>query len=144
MSEKIDRLRDDLRERVSAAELKLKSLRANVERAGQETQAAVQAKLDEAKARVETSRRQAEAKQSEIKTYLDEKRAETRETVEAWKAERNLKKLHRRADDAEAYAAFAVDVALSAVDEADVALLDAVLARAIAEAVEESSKPVTS
>ncbi len=142
MSKKIDKLRDDLRERVNVVEAKIQSLRANVEKAGQDAEAVISAKLDEAKQRVQESRRQAEAKRSEIETYIEEKKAETKETVEAWKAERDLKKIQRRADDAEAYAVFAVEIALSAVDEADVALLDAVLTRAVADAAEEAGTAV--
>jgi hypothetical protein len=59
--------------------------------------------------------------------------AKVREDLESRKAEHDVHKAQRRADDAEDYASFEIDLAYSAVVEAEYAALDAVLARMDAE-----------
>ena len=61
-------------------------------------------------------------------------RVEAKETeIEEWKAKREHEKLVARADRAEDYAATAIIIALAAVEEAEIAILEAVAARIDAE-----------
>jgi hypothetical protein len=55
--------------------------------------------------------------------------SETKEAVKDWKAKRETKKLNSRADRAEEYAADSIDYAIAAIDQAEEAILDAVIAR---------------
>ena len=64
-----------------------------------------------------------------MQSYLDEKVTETESRIKEWKANRELEKLEKRADNAEEYAAHSIVVALEAVDEAEVAMLEALAAR---------------
>lgn len=59
--------------------------------------------------------------------------AKVREDLESRKAEHDVHKAQRRAERAEDYASFEIDLAYSAVVEAEYAALDAVLARMDAE-----------
>jgi hypothetical protein len=60
--------------------------------------------------------------------------------VNAWKAKRETRQLKARADRAEAHAADAVDFALATIDEAEEAILDAVVARIDADKAEKSAR----
>ena len=62
-------------------------------------------------------------------------RVEAKKTeIEEWKAKREHEKLVAHADRAEDFAATAIIIALAAVEEAEVAILEAVAARIDAEA----------
>jgi hypothetical protein len=60
---------------------------------------------------------------------VEEKKAETKDEIAQWKHNREVGKLERRAEDLEAYAIWAVLVAADALDEADLATLQAISAR---------------
>ena len=62
------------------------------------------------------------------KTALLRKKAEIDSSVQEWKI-REIGKLKSRADAAEVYAAFAVEHAMTAAVEADIATLETVVAR---------------
>ena len=64
------------------------------------------------------------------------KRPETEIRVEEWKRNRELEKLERRGEDAEAYAAWSMIVATEAIDDVNLAALQALAARLDYEMVE--------
>ena len=70
---------------------------------------------------------------TKIEARVAEKKAEIDSTVQEWKKNREITKLESRADAAEVYAAFAVEFAMAAAVEADIATLEAVAARIDAE-----------
>jgi hypothetical protein len=59
----------------------------------------------------------------------DEHLARTRQRIDARKAQHAADRAESDAEDAEAYAAYSIDLAYSAIEEAEYASLDAVLAR---------------
>ncbi len=69
-----------------------------------------------------------------MKKWFEEKKAATDEKVAEWKTKRETAKLQNRADGAEHYARAALEVAMSAVDNAEQATLEAWLARKDADA----------
>jgi DNA primase large subunit len=66
---------------------------------------------------------------SEVQRSWNDHIARIREDLEGKKAKHDVRMAQARADDAEAYASFAIDLAYSAVVEAEYAVLDAALAR---------------
>lgn len=133
MGEKINEFCNELRDDLTAADNRLQDLKGQVENANQETREAIQAKLDQAKADLDEHKRKAEDRQQRIKSYLDEKVAETQHDIDDWKTKRQIKKLERRADRRESYAADTVIIAMAAIDEANFAVLEALDARLDAE-----------
>src|SRR5262249_11137719 len=86
----------------------------------------VQAKGQQKKAAAKSSWNQ-------VQTSWQAHVSSTRGKLEERKAERNLKRLRSAADDAEDYAADSIAFAIAAIEEAEYAALDAVLARAEAD-----------
>lgn len=130
MSQKIENLRTNLQGKLNAIASQLNTVKTHLEAAPKEAENAIHSKLDTAKTKLE-------AKKQEIanaKTKLGERVEAKKTEIEDWKAKREHKKLAARADRAEDYAAAAIVVALAAVEEAEVAILEAVAARMDAEA----------
>jgi hypothetical protein len=129
MSQKIDNLRTILQTKLNAISDQLNTVKTHLETYSKEVESSIHTKLDTAKAKLA-------AKKQEIlnaKTKLAE-RVEAKETeIEEWKAKREHEKLVARADRAEDYAATAIIIALAAVEEAEIAILEAVAARIDAE-----------
>ena len=71
--------------------------------------------------------------EAKAKSWIETKVAETEAEIEDWKTKREIHKLDKRADYSEDYAAAAIILAAAAVDEAEMAILDAVVARMLAE-----------
>ena len=71
-----------------------------------------------------------------MKVWADGKKAITANKIAEWKAQRQVRKLNDRADDAESYAVAAMQIAVAAVDEAETAAIEAVVARIDADAVQ--------
>jgi hypothetical protein len=100
-----------------------------MEESRKNTEAAIETQLDKIKTDFEARTREAESARAEVQAYVDEKKGETEAKIKEWKTNRELGKLEKRADNAEEYAAYCILVAMAAVDEAEVAILEAVVAR---------------
>jgi len=135
MTERVDKVCDDLRDRLNMAESRLEGAKARVEAAKTAGQARIQASLEEAQAKMEVGRQHVIEAQAKMRSAVQEKRTETQGHVDDWKTRRELHKLERRADRAEDNAAWAVAVAVGAIESADVAVLQAVATRIDAETV---------
>jgi hypothetical protein len=85
--------------------------------------------LESVKKRIEQDRTKLKTAQTDIKKWVDEFKAASNEKIAEWKAKREKAKLQSRAEIAEGYAVAAAVVALTAVDEAEQAALEAWLAR---------------
>jgi hypothetical protein len=121
MSEKIDQFCDDLRDRLNAVDDRLQTMKASVESANAETKAAVLAKVNEAGAKVEARKREVETARKNVGAHLETKKLETKDKIEEWKRNREVKQLTSRAERAEEYANWAAVLAMDAVDEAHLA-----------------------
>ncbi len=71
-----------------------------------------------------------------MKAWAQQKKTMTADKIAEWKAQWQVKKLNDRADDAESYAVATMQVAAAAVDEAETAAIEAVIARIDADAVQ--------
>jgi hypothetical protein len=138
MSERVDKFCDGLRDWLNAVETRVQSVKANIQALPGKAEKAVQGTIDEARAKVHAQKERVEKTQASLKTWAEQKMAETREAVAEWKAKwkakREAKKLSARAERAEAYASDTVALALASIDEAEAAILDAVVARMDADA----------
>jgi hypothetical protein len=76
---------------------------------------------------------------SKVQRTWNDHLAEMRQDIHDRRAEHDLKKAQRTADSTEEDAAFAIDFAYGAIEEAEYAVLDAVLARTEAEELESAS-----
>ena len=70
-----------------------------------------------------------EAAAAKVKAWVDGRQATLEASSDGWKENRQLPELNERADDAEAYAVAAFELAIAAADEAAQATLEALLAR---------------
>ena len=78
---------------------------------------------------------------SDVQNAWHDNVAGARETIGERRAERDVAKAQRRAEDAEGDALFAIDFAYSAIQEAEYATLDAQLARMEADELAVDSAP---
>ena len=70
---------------------------------------------------------------ADAKKRIEEKKAETSSKIDEWKANRDQRKLEKRADRSEDYAAVCIVIAANSVAEAELATLEAIEARLLAE-----------
>jgi hypothetical protein len=106
---------------------------ADIQAAGSRAAVDLRSKRDEAHSVMEARRHEVEQANAKMKASLDAKKAEADTTVAEWKARREVERLKHRADRAEEYASSVVVVAWGAFQEANAAILDAVVARADAD-----------
>jgi hypothetical protein len=129
MSDKVDRFVEKLRDQLNATEAKFDTLKANMDSASKESKAKIDAKLAEAKAAANKAKQDVDAAGAKVKANIEEKKAHTEQQIADWKYKKEVKKLERHAQLAEDDAAWAAYVAMDAVANADVAMLNAVVAR---------------
>lgn len=129
MSEKINQFCDDLRARLTDVDNRISSLKAGIESAQAKAKAEVQDKLDKARADLDARKSGVDEVHTRIQTALEEKKADTEESIAQWIRDREVGRLERRATIAEGYAADQVLLALVAVEEAEFATLEALAAR---------------
>src|SRR5689334_11966233 len=129
MSERIDQFCESLRVKLTSMETSMQALKANIDGQAKSAEQEVRTYLDSVKKRLEQDRGKVEAAQTELKKWLEERRAITKEKIADWKATGDRLKLQTRADFAERYAKATAVVAGAAVDEAQHAALEAWLAR---------------
>jgi pantothenate synthetase len=97
----------------------------------------LQAKLEQARQKLEARQEEVQDLREKAAQWLTAKKAEAKATIDEWVASREKDRLEARATRAAEYAAAAVVLAAAAIDEAEVATLEAVQARLLAEAASE-------
>jgi hypothetical protein len=127
--QRIDKFCESLRLKLTNVDSNMDSLKAKIDGKAQNAEQDVRHHLDGVKKRIEQDRAKLTAAQADVKNWVDDRRAVTADKIAEWKANREIAKLQGRADRAELYAAATIDVAVSAVDEAEQAALEAWLAR---------------
>ncbi len=133
MSARIDNFCEDLRLKLTNIESGLVSLKSKMESKTQQAEQEVRRHLDAVQKRMAQDHAKAAAAREEIKAWLDKRKTDTAEKIAEWKAKREMSHLQDRADLAERYARATIDVAMTALDEAEQATLEAWLARAEAD-----------
>jgi len=107
----------------------LKAAKTNLETFAQETEDAIQTKLNAAKETLEAKKQEAASAREKMEAYIKDKAEDTEAAVAEWKANHDRKKLEKRAERTEKYAGSCVDLALYYAAEAQVAILEAAAAR---------------
>jgi hypothetical protein len=136
MSAKVDQFCDKLRDRLDSIEGRVESFKTNVQTLPERTEKTVRTQLDQARMKVQDQKDRFEQTRANLKARAEQKVADTKEAVSEWKAKHETRKLNARAERSEAYAADAIDFALASLDEAEEAILDAVVARLDADAAQ--------
>lgn len=137
MSEAIDRFCDGLNEQLTAIESRLQAVRHALQTAPAEAVDTLQAKLEQARQNLEARQEELQGFKDQAAQWLESRKAEARATLDEWVASREKDRLEARATRAAAYAAAAVVLAAAAIDEAEVATLEAVQARLLVESASE-------
>ncbi len=129
MSATVDEFCDVLRDRLNAIEQRFDSVKADMHSMPEQAEKPLRDKLDEIRSHLQAQKERIEQTRIDLKVRAHQKMVETKEAVSEWKAKRESRKLKARADRAEAYAADCIANALASIDEAEEAVLNAVLAR---------------
>ena len=133
MSDKVDKFCELLRVNITRVEDYISKVGENLKLASTTAEEEVKSKLEGLKATHQNNVDKILESKTRIEARVAEKKAEIDSTVQEWKKNREITKLESRADAAEVYAAFAVEFAMAAAVEADIATLEAVAARIDAE-----------
>lgn len=136
MSATVDKFCNDLRDRLNDVESRVQTAKASLQALAGQADKTLRQRCDELNRKARAKRDHIERLRESLKTKAQQKLAETKEIVSQWKAKNETRKLNARADRAEAYAADAIEFAVAAIDEAEQAILDAVVARMDADEVE--------
>jgi hypothetical protein len=107
--------------------------RAELEREVESARGAAQAQAEKLRQGAESGKAEVSGWWTDVQKSWNAQVARVRADVESKKEKQDVHMAQVRADDAEGYASFAIDLAYSAVVEAEYASLDAVLARKEAE-----------
>jgi monoamine oxidase len=129
MNINLDELGKKLHAKLDSSIDRLKAAKTHLEAVHKETEAAIQTKLKAAKETLEAKQQEAAAAKARMEEYVEAKKAETQGAIAEWKANRDRKKLEKRAERAQKYAEACIAVALCSAEEAEVAILEAVAAR---------------
>lgn len=128
-SQQFDRCSENLKAKLAEANSRLDSLKAKVEANAQQAGEELRAHLDQLRARIEQDRAKVEAAQADVKAWIESHKNETAAKIAEWKTKHEVSALENRAERAERYAAATADAASAAIDEAEWAAVEALLAR---------------
>jgi hypothetical protein len=128
MSEKIDRLCDQLRLKLHGIDRRLEALKGNNSATSEKSRDLVESQMDSVQQRIFERRHRVEAANASVAEWIA-KRAVFDDQDSSWKESADLLRLEVRADDVEGYAVAVFELAVAAADEASQAALEALLAR---------------
>lgn len=133
MNKRVDQFCDHVRDKLEGIEVRVIELKAKVGSDREATKAAIDKEVHAAEATLVKVKDDADAARARMKAQLQENTAVTQDVIAEWKRNREADMLERRAEDAETFAAWSVLVAAEAIDEADLAAMQAIAARMDAE-----------
>lgn len=136
-----DELKQKLQRHVEVARKKLDEMKQDLASRRQEDQEALRQKREEIHKQVEAHKEQTRQLRADLESWERERVSHTKEAIASWRQKREIKKLQSRADRAEDYAVNAIVIAAMDADEAEEAVLDAVVARIDAETAQASASP---
>jgi hypothetical protein len=139
LSEELRKLADQAQEAEERATAAKDKARADVEQDVELSRAVAQNQAEQLREAADAGRGKISDWWDDLQKDWSEHLARVQQGIQDKKAERDLAKSERNADNAEDDAAFAIDFAYSAVVEAEYAVLDAVLARKEAEELSSGS-----
>jgi hypothetical protein len=135
MSERMGRLCDEVWIKLHGIDRRLEVLKANGAATFNQSQIVLESQLDRVELRIYDNRVTVEAANVMVKKWLAETKAGSVEGEDLWTERHKAHRLEAPADDAEAYAIAVFELAAAAVNEATLAVLQAILSRNDADAV---------
>jgi hypothetical protein len=135
MSEKFSNFCSELRTKINDADKRIKDLKANAVGAGEKAKVEAKAQLAALENRAKEQKARTAAAEAKVKMWVEEKKTMTHDTITERKQQRDVKRLESRADLSEHYAVTAMEIAAAAVDEAERAAVEAVVARMDADGI---------
>ena len=136
MNIKIEAFVQELRAKLDGIDKRMKGLDASTKGATAKAQDEAKVQLAMLESRVRGHRAKVQSAEAKTKAWLDEKRAATAEKIAAWRAKHDAKTLTFYANSAEDYAMATMQVVALAIDEAERAAVQAVVARMDADAAQ--------
>jgi hypothetical protein len=101
MSETFDKFCSDVRTKINDADKRLKDLKASARSASQKAKDDAKAHLAALENKAKEDQAKLEASEAKVKAWALQKKAITAEKIAEWKAQRQVRKLNDRADDAQ-------------------------------------------
>jgi hypothetical protein len=129
MSEKFNTFCNELRTKINDADKRIKDLKASAVGASEKAKLEAKAQLAALDNKAKEQKARTVAAEAKMKSWVEEKKTMTHDTIAQWKEQRDVKRLAARADLSEHYAVTAMEIAAAAVDEAERAAVEAVVAR---------------
>lgn len=129
MNINLDKIGKKLHVKIDNSINDLKSAKAYLENVQKETETAIQTRLNGAKETLEEKKQEAVAAKARLEGLIEDKKTETEAAVAEWKTNHDRKKLEKRAERAEKYADACVELVMSATVEAEIAIMEAAVAR---------------
>jgi hypothetical protein len=129
MGQKIDQLYENLRVKLANTKSHIDSINAKLEAKAQQAEQEAPDQLGQLQKRMEQDRSKVSAAQAEVKNWVEGRKSATAAKIAEWKAKHETSQLQNRADGAERYAAASIDIALAAIDDAEQATLEALIAQ---------------
>ena len=139
MSEKFNNFCSELRTKINDADKRIKDLKANAVGASEKAKVEAKAQLAALDNKAKEQKARTVAAEAKVKTWVEEKKTMTHDKIVQWKEQQDAKRLATRADLAEQYAVTAMEIAAAAVDEAERAAVEAVVARMDADGIRASA-----
>jgi membrane protein involved in colicin uptake len=136
MSEKFNNFCSELRTKINDADKRIKDLKATAVSASEKAKIEAKAQLAALENKAKEQKARTAATEAKVKAWVEEKKTMTHDKIAQWKEQRDVKRLTGRADLSEHYAVTAMEVATAAVDEAERAAVEAVVARMDANGVQ--------
>ena len=134
MTTSTEQLRDTMAEKFDQLNEKVEQAKNEIKHVHAQHQAEVHEKLEQARMKLQEKQQHAAQAKSKLESDYKAKKAEWQGKVQDWKTQRAKDELEARAEDTEFFASAAFDVAVAAVYEADVAILEAIEAKQDADA----------
>ncbi len=128
MSDRIDRLCEQLRIKLHGIDRRLEALKGNNSATSEKSRHLVESQMDSVQQRIFDRRHAVEAANASVTAWI-EKRTVFAEQDAAGKDDADVARLEARADEVEGYAVAVFELAVAAADEAAQAALEALLAR---------------
>jgi membrane protein involved in colicin uptake len=135
MSEKFDNFCSELRTKINDADKRIKDLKANTVSVSEKAKVEAKAQLAALENKAKEQKTRTAAAEAKMKSWIEEKKTMTHDKIAQWKEQGDAKRLGARADLSEHYAVTAMEIAAAAVDEAERAAVEAVVARLDADGI---------
>jgi len=135
MNEKLEQCCNNFAKEIKAAKARLEQVSRHVESVAKNGMEDIEVRLKGAEEKCEASRSRAVEAGQHLKQLVEEKVGSAMTRLEEWKTDREIEKVEARADRKELYAVNSLVFAAFAIQEAEVALLEALAARKFANEV---------